>query len=458
MTPFIALGALLAIWYAAVLAYALVSRPRTLPPGPATAEFGPEPPAVVNLLITRCRLTPEAAEATLLDLAARRIVELHQPGSDPADLLVRLRGPVPDDLAPYERRVLDRVRDIAGDRLTPLREIHQRYADGGPRWLQHLRSDVIADARARGLVRQRLANPAIFMLTVVFSLVVGCWGVVPLAPNGTDAASGAATFGLIVGAGVATVFTAMVLLMILVLHVRAPAHTAAGRAVGSRWLGFGRWLAGYESLADLPPAAVALWDRYLAYGVALGINPVAERALDLRVGRTVTVLSRATGQPRPVRVRYPRDPLAYTQSGVRLVFSLGVLAAWAAFWVYGAPRLGGWPDALRWLAYAAGVAFPGRALYKVVRASADKLAPRTVTGQVLGIHPYQVGRDGTAMFTQLVVDDGRSDALRPWLVRADRTTQVRAGDVVRLRAQPWSGYVLALNMTHSDSTEPSGGR
>jgi hypothetical protein len=441
MTPFIALGAPLAIWYAAVLAYALATRPRTLPPGPATSEFGPEPPAVVNLLVTRCRLTAEAADATLLDLAARRVVELHQPGADPADLLVRLRGPVPDDLAPYERRVLDRVRDIAGDRLTPLREIHQRYADGGPRWLQHLRAEVIADARSRGLVRHRLANPLITVLTVVVALLVACWGVVPLAPED----GGAATFGVIVGAGVATLITAMILLMILVLHLRAPAHTAAGRAVGSRWLGFGRWLAGYESLADLPPAAVALWDRYLAYGVALGVNPVAERALDLRVGRTVTVLSRATGQPRPVRVRYPRDPLAYTQSGVRLVFSLGVLAAWAAFWVYGAPRLGGWPDPLRWLAYAAGVAFPIRALYKVVRAGADKLAPATVTGQVLGIHPYQIGRDGTAMFTQLVVDDGRSGTLRPWLVRADRATEVRAGDVVRLRAQPWSGYVLTLD-------------
>jgi hypothetical protein len=55
------------------------------------------------LLVTRCGLSPDAADATLLDLAARRILELHQPGEDPADLLVRVRVPAPEGLTSHER-------------------------------------------------------------------------------------------------------------------------------------------------------------------------------------------------------------------------------------------------------------------------------------------------------------------------------------------------------------------
>ena len=67
-------------WYLVVLAMHLVTRPRELRPGPPTPDLGGEPPAVVNLLVTRCELTAEAADATLLDLAARRILEVFQPG------------------------------------------------------------------------------------------------------------------------------------------------------------------------------------------------------------------------------------------------------------------------------------------------------------------------------------------------------------------------------------------
>lgn len=57
---------------------------------PASPELGPEPPAVVHLLANRWRLTVEAAEATLLDLAARRILEFRQAGSDPRDTTIHL--------------------------------------------------------------------------------------------------------------------------------------------------------------------------------------------------------------------------------------------------------------------------------------------------------------------------------------------------------------------------------
>src|SRR5215469_13465468 len=82
------IGVLLIGWYLVVLAMHLVTRPRDLRPGPPTPDLGGEPPAVVNLLVTRCDLTAEAADATLLERGARRIGEVFQSGDDPAGLLV----------------------------------------------------------------------------------------------------------------------------------------------------------------------------------------------------------------------------------------------------------------------------------------------------------------------------------------------------------------------------------
>ena len=46
--------------------------------------------------------------------------------------------------------------------------------------------------------------------------------------------------------------------------------TPLGRKVTAHWLGVAEWLRRHEPLRDLPPAAVAVWDRYLAYGAASG--------------------------------------------------------------------------------------------------------------------------------------------------------------------------------------------
>ena len=47
---------------------------------------------MVHLLVNRWTLTEDAAEATMLDLAARRFVELRQPGNDPLHTTVHLPG------------------------------------------------------------------------------------------------------------------------------------------------------------------------------------------------------------------------------------------------------------------------------------------------------------------------------------------------------------------------------
>jgi hypothetical protein len=459
----VGIGVLLVGWYLVVLAMHLVTRPRDLRPGPPTPDLGNEPPAVVNLLVTRCELTAEAADATLLDLAARRILEVFQPGDDPAGLLVRVRVARPEGLAPYERRVFDRVAAIAGDRFAPLAEITRQYADGGPRWFRHLRTEVVADAAARGLVRVRKVGTGLVLLCVLTGMTIGCAGVLGVQPTGPGAIgpdgrpsglAGAVAAGSIVGWFCVSPVVALILLLIAARLVPTR-DTPLGRQVGERWLGVAGWLSAHEDLADLPPAAVAIWDRYLAYGVALGVNPVASGAVDLRTGRVQRLRSRYTGTVRTVLVRYPWDPMAYTQAGVRLTWSLCVLAFWAACWLLLGRRLGHLPPAARWPLAALGVLLPLRALYRLVRALADRVHATTVTGQVLAIHPYRLTDNGRPRWYQLVVDDGVRNRLRPWLVRADRARGVSGGDIVRLRAQGWTRYVTGLEVLYRRPAAPA---
>jgi hypothetical protein len=66
-------------WVLAVVAIGSLARSRRQRPAAATLELRPEPPAVVNLLTNRGTVNAAAAAATLLDLAARHIIELYQP-------------------------------------------------------------------------------------------------------------------------------------------------------------------------------------------------------------------------------------------------------------------------------------------------------------------------------------------------------------------------------------------
>ena len=442
---YLPLAAVLLLWLVVVVAIALTTRARPLVPGPASPDLGPEPPAVVNLLVTRCELTADAADATLLDLAARRIIELHQPGEDPAAFLIRVRVRAPAGLTAYERRVFERVRALAGDRFVRIDEITAQLADGGPWWLRHLRHEVVVDARARGLVRSRRFGTPMVLFTMAVAMIIAGTAIVPVLDP-----PGGAPSDLVVAATVPGWFAGTVALMlgqvfVLALLLRTPTHTVAGRAAGSRWLGVAGWLSGHPSLADLPPAAVAVWDRYLPYGVALGVNPVASHAVDLRTRRGGSLRSRYTGVPRLVTVTYPRDPFAYSQAGLRIATaSLGVVV-WGGVG-YLAVRSGGWPDWLRVTAALLAAAGGLRSLYRWVRAVHARQFPVTVTGQLLARHPYNPRAENGSRWNQIIVDDGVADRTRPWLMRTDWLGPAEVGAVVRIQAQPWTRYGLSLTV------------
>src|SRR5690606_24648913 len=91
----------LAAWFAAYGGLLLATRPRVGPAGPATPDLGQEPPAVASYLVNGWTVTVDAVESTLLDLAARRIIEFRQPDDDPRHTTIHIVKERPTALNPY---------------------------------------------------------------------------------------------------------------------------------------------------------------------------------------------------------------------------------------------------------------------------------------------------------------------------------------------------------------------
>jgi uncharacterized membrane protein len=59
--------------------------------------------------------------------------------------------------------------------------------------------------------------------------------------------------------------------------------TQEGRAAATHWLEVRRYLESHGSFDTLSPAAVTVWDRYLAYSAALGLSQGAIEGLLLEI-------------------------------------------------------------------------------------------------------------------------------------------------------------------------------
>jgi hypothetical protein len=156
----------IAVWFGVYGLALLATRPGRPEPQPATADLGPEPPAIVSLLVNRWEITEDAAESTLLDLAARHILELRQPGNDPMQTTIHIRQPRPVGLTRYEQRVFDRVSALAAGGVVPLPALTFRDQNQATAWAKRLSADVIAEARTNGLSQRRLGAGAVTGLVV----------------------------------------------------------------------------------------------------------------------------------------------------------------------------------------------------------------------------------------------------------------------------------------------------
>lgn len=452
---FVAFAAVFTVGYAVA---AVRTRPARVQPDPATPDLGEEPPAVVNLLANRWRLTCDAAESTLLDLAARRFIELRQLGDDPYDTTIHLpadldRRPT-GSLRPYERRVLHRIRKLAVGGVVPVTALTFRNDEDAKRWQKHFRREVIDDARRLGLSRRRFSTSVVSTLTTLaFVTAAGVAVILFRVLSRSEDADPPAALGI----GVA-VFVGLSGLV----NRAGERDTPAGRRAAARWLAVRDWLRGHEEFAALPPAAVAVWDRYLPYGAALGVTHTASAVLDLGLGDRRLLWSSYGDRWRRVRVRYPRVWRRYGLSVPRLLLRAGaaLVVGLVLVLVHRTPVHFAESESLsaetvermrtvQWGLLAAGAVLLAYGLYVAVRSLVDLATTRVVTGEVLWVElwrsrPGDRNRPPQPWLDYLAVDDGTSDRTTAWGLPRALGVSCRDGDRVRLTVRPWSRRVVEL--------------
>src|SRR5206468_7840809 len=170
----------------------------------------------------------------------------------------------------YEQTVLRHVRSLAVDGVVPCEALTTGTDEEAGAWRKAFDKAVVADARRRGLIQRRWSRPMQIVVGVAAlvpaAFVAAAIAAIPPAQSASQQQHDSSD-DVMVGLGVWIVLVAAMSIY------RAHRPTKAGRAAWARWLGLQEYLGRDENFASAPPAAVAIWDRYLAYGVALGVAP-----------------------------------------------------------------------------------------------------------------------------------------------------------------------------------------
>jgi hypothetical protein len=427
----------LAVWFLIYAMCRVATRPAHPAAAPATMDLGTESPALVSLLVNRWTLTEDAAESTLLDLAARKFFEFRQPGLDAMQTTVHVpaAGPDASGLRPYERSVLDRIRGLAVGGVVPVTALTFRDAAESKSWNARLRTAVIDEARAAGLSRRRFGRGVVSLLVVsaaIAGVVIGLAAVHYGLGRADDDKPG-------FGAGV----VAFAILSAIAGRAMGERDTPSGREVAARWLGVRDWLRGHEQFDELPPASVAIWDRYLAYGAAVGATRLASAVLDLEMGNRKLVWSSFGGTWHRVRVRYPRFWARYGRPTSGLVIRGLVTAIVGGVLL----RILGSDDRL--VLPALVILLFG--VYLLIRALLDLAMAREITGEVLWRENWKSRGGGedqppVPWLDYLAIDDGSGDRTVAWGVPVSAPTSCHDGDTVTVTVRPWSRRVVALTV------------
>jgi hypothetical protein len=405
----VATVAVTVLWLVLLLAAAFATRPRDVDPALATMELGEESPAVVDLLTNDWRVTPDAVPATLLDLAARGFVDVDQHGE--GRTVCRVRRSAGGSLASYERMVLDHVARLAVDGVVPAQALTTGPQDASARWWRSFKDAVVDDARARGLTRERWSRSVERLLRLA-----------ALVPAGLAVLLANAFLGLNLGTVVAGGMV-WVGLTGLVKRFRDQRDTPAGAEAAAGWLGVRAYLGGNEVFPSLPPAAVAIWDRYLAYGAALGVATAALRALPMGAEDDHRAWSSHGGRWRVVKVRYPRLRLAWGRPPV-VAFLVGLAMAGAGYLLLrlllslrGATgEAGGWVGLVVTVLALAALAVLGWGGWTALRAVVDLGSRREVEGQVVRPRSWQRGENERDYFARWTTG-GPARSRRGWCRR-----------------------------------------
>jgi hypothetical protein len=393
-----------------------IRRPPVPPTLPAMSDLGPEAPALANLLAHGGAITADAVPGTLFDLAARRVVEIDE--TEPHTYVCRLTGGAGGDLAAHESRVMALLRSKAAGGVVPAGALTLGSANEAKRWLRGFRSDVSAAARARGLCKPRWPRA---VLTLEGFLIFGALILVTMAGSGDDNPE-----GLFWGVTLAIVL-ATAAISTAIFRDDMQIVTPTGLSAQARWLSLRKYLHDDELFSTLPPTAVVLRERYLAYGAALGVAAAAVRAIPMGAESDHRAWSSYTGTWRQVRVSYPRWwPPAYGASPGETIWRgirVGGVSALVLFGFYklmpsltfaqSSEQVLRDGSAIAVLIAAAAVVAGGAGLCLLLAGVVSLFGTRTINGSAIRLRRFG-GEDGRCY---LAVDDGTSDHVRAWKLR-----------------------------------------
>jgi hypothetical protein len=292
-----------AVWTGFLFVLWFRRAPRLPHAGPETSELGDEPPAVANLLVNQWSVTTVAVPATLVDLAARRVIGLEEIGPDRFVVRTRSSSEPPSGLTTYESQVLRLVEARATGGSAPV-DVLRLGTNEAERWLATFSTAVVKDAEHRGLASRGLPRrdwiALGLLLAVALALLAWSFELAHVGASRGANHSRPDEGGWFAVAGIAWIAALMGAGRIHVLRA-----TRAGREACARWLGVRAHLRRNDRFADEPPAGVAVWGRTLAYGLALGANRAAAAALPIGPDDPVHAWSRERGAWRQLHVRYP---------------------------------------------------------------------------------------------------------------------------------------------------------
>jgi Predicted membrane protein (DUF2207) len=464
--PLLVVAALVGVvWVLLVAALTAWRRAPRVEAHRASQDLPPVSPAVAGLLCDDFEVPAELPPATLLDLAARRVVRLEEVA--PGRTICRLRLSTGDEaLVPYERRVLDEVSRKAVDGVVPTDALTTGTEDASGGWHRAFDKEVVADAQARGLTKDRWPRGLVSFVGLG-PFVVG--GLLYLA----SAVGGDTTGDRVVPAVVAgAVAVAAIFLLFTVAGVLsrslAQRPTADGEEMAARCLGLQSHLRENEQLAELPPASVQLWGRHFAYAGAMGVARAAVELLPFGAEDDNRAWSRFGGRWRRVRVRYPRGwPPGWGKHPALAILLALLWGAVSVAALYGLVRIaqsaaetsaGTDPtftrEQLDWIGRGALLLTIPFALvllwslYLLVRAAPDLWLRRTAKGDLVRARArrqiFQSNNDNPEYWYYLALDDGTRARITSWRVRRELYNAHAQGDAVEAVYTPNLGYVREM--------------
>jgi hypothetical protein len=439
----IAAGVALGVWLVALGLLAVATRARTPKAVPATMDLGgDESPADVNLITNDWAVGTAAVPATLIDLAARKIVAFERAGPD--RFVVRIPQHPSVELTPYEAQVYDHVRGLASGGVVPCEALTTGPQDASKQWWKRFRSAVSADARDRGLSRPRWARVHLAILGVLAvapaGLAAGAFAALP--SHSTSKSNDNPVLGVI---GVAAIL--WVVLMAVPRRLRAERDTPTGLTVAGRWLGLRKQLSGDTNFAEQPPAAVAIWDRLLAFGAAMGVAPGAVRPLPMGAESETEAWTAYGGRWRAVHVRYPqRFPPGWGRSpAAAIAIGLAVLVP-SVLVAYALRDLANDSSAVARIVLLAPLAAAAYALTMLWRGAADVGKRLPHEGVVLRrkeiVSNNNSGSSTTAVY--LAVYDGNGGEVLALRCTPTVASGVSPGAVVRATISPHLHHVYSV--------------